>query len=382
MLIKLVLEVIIFIIMTSNTKKHIGFIHSFPALRGEQGGREFFAVMCPMCLIPKIFVFNEEEVPPELRAQRTLNKLRVPDVAKYLVDNPEDYIVSALTASVDASIKFEPLDENDSINSIGMLSIPMDAQLLINDGQHRRAAIELAIKQNPKLRSDNVLVLFFVDKGLKRSQQMFVDLNKNAVRPSDSLSTLYDHRDPSSEVARLVAMTVDCFKDLTEMEKSSISNRSTKLFTLSSIKNACRALLTKKKNESISKEEKLFAIEYWQEVEANIPDWGSARNRKSSPSFLKQNYIHAHSIALVALGKVGSELIASYPKSWKTRLRDLQTLDWSRTNENLWEGRAMVLGRISKSSNNIVLTTNLIKRHLKLELNKHEEQIESAFNRN
>jgi len=374
------LEVIILNKMTSKTNKNLGFIHSFPALRGEQGGREFFAVMCPMSLIPKIFVFNEEEVPPELRAQRTLNNQRVPDVARYLVDNPDNYIVSALTASIDASINFEPLNENDSINSIGMLSIPMDAQLLINDGQHRRAAIELAIKQNPKLRSDNVLVLFFVDKGLKRSQQMFVDLNKNAVRPSDSLSTLYDHRDPCSEVARFVAMTVSCFKDLTEMEKSSISNRSTKLFTLSSIKYACRALLKKKKNDDVSKEEKLLAVEYWQQVEANIPDWGNAKNRKSSPSYLKQNYIHAHSIALVALGKVGSDLISRYPNSWKENLHGLQTLDWSRTNSELWEGRAMILGRISKSSNNVVLTTNLIKRHLNIELHEHENQMELEFN--
>ena len=79
----------------------------------------------------------------------------------------------------------------------------------------------------------NVPVLFFIDKGLQRSQQMFADLNKHAVRPSDSLSTLYDHRDPGSELARFVAMSVEGFKGMTEMEKSSISNRSVKLFTLS-----------------------------------------------------------------------------------------------------------------------------------------------------
>ena len=60
-----------------------------------------------------------------------------------------------------------------------MLHVPMDARLLINDGQHRRAAVEEAMKDCPELRDDHVPVIFFIDKGLKRSQQMFADLNKH-----------------------------------------------------------------------------------------------------------------------------------------------------------------------------------------------------------
>jgi DNA sulfur modification protein DndB len=40
-----------------------------------------------MKLIPKIFLYNESELNPELRAQRTLNKPRIPEIAKYLIDN-------------------------------------------------------------------------------------------------------------------------------------------------------------------------------------------------------------------------------------------------------------------------------------------------------
>ena len=38
---------------------------------------------------------------------------------------------------------------------------------------------------------------------------------------------------------------------MTEMERSSISNRSTKLFTLSAIKSASRALLRKRRRDEI-----------------------------------------------------------------------------------------------------------------------------------
>ncbi len=60
----------------------------FPALRGIQAGREFFVAMCPMKLVPKIFSFDGGDVPPELRAQRVLNKARIPEIARYLVSNP------------------------------------------------------------------------------------------------------------------------------------------------------------------------------------------------------------------------------------------------------------------------------------------------------
>ena len=172
------------------------YFHSFPAVRGVQAGREFFIAMCPMRLVPKIFVFDEEEVPPEMRAQRTLNRARVPEIAGYLVAHPDAYVLSALTASVDGPVYFQPAGSTNN-GPLGTLQVPMGARILINDGQHRRAAIEEAVKHRPELGQENVPVLFFCDEGLARSQQMFADLNKYAVRPSHSLSTLYDHRDPA-----------------------------------------------------------------------------------------------------------------------------------------------------------------------------------------
>ena len=294
-----------------------GYSHTFPALRGSQAGAEFYIAMCPMRLLPKIFVFDDDEVPPELRAQRTLNRLRVPEIAQYLVENRGSYVVSALTASVDTSVRFVPHDDSAGGKTLGVLEIPMDARLLINDGQHRRAAVEEAIRECPELRDDHVPVLFFVDKGLKRSQQMFADLNKHAIRPSDSLSTLYDQRDPSSELARYIAMTVDGFKAMTELEKSSISNRSVKLFTLSGIKHASRALLRKGRRDEISHDEKRFAADFWSEVVSNVPDWQLAKQRKVASSELRQGYVHAHGVALQAIGTAGADLVAAHPDDWQ-----------------------------------------------------------------
>ena len=353
-------------------------MNSFPAVRGRQAGREFYIAMCPMRLLARMFVFDDEEVPPELRAQRTLNRQRIPEIARYLIENRDTYVVSALTASVDASVRFESSGNGGGTRNIGTLLVPMDARLLINDGQHRRAAVEEALRECPDLRNDHVPVLFFVDKGLSRSQQMFADLNKHAIRPSDSLSTLYDQRDPSSELARYLAITVEGFKGMTELEKSSISNRSTKLFTLSGIKHASRALLRKGRRDEISHEEKAFAAAFWTAVVSNVPDWGLAKKRKVTSSDLRQNFVHAHGVALQAIGTAGADLVAAHPKGWQIQLRKLQTIDWSRSNESLWERRAMVHGRISKARTNVRLTTNLLKIHMGLRLNAEEEELEKS----
>src|SRR5688572_33108120 len=101
-----IMEVINF--TSTSAMSESGYCHSFPAIRGSQAGRDFYIAMCPLRVIPKIFVFDEEEVPPDLRAQRTLNKARIPEIAAYLSNNPESYILSALTASVDGKLQFIP----------------------------------------------------------------------------------------------------------------------------------------------------------------------------------------------------------------------------------------------------------------------------------
>lgn len=107
----------------------------------------------------------------------------------------------------------------------------MSARFVINDGQHRRAAIEAALEERPELGEETIAVVFFLDEGLNRSQQLFADLNKHAVKPTKSLGILYDYRDPLACLARELAANVPCSKNLTEKEKTTISNRSIKLCT-------------------------------------------------------------------------------------------------------------------------------------------------------
>lgn len=353
--------------------------YQFAAIRGFQAGREYFVVMCPMKLIPRIFLFDEEVLPAELRAQRTLNQARVPDIANYIVDNPESYVFSAITASVDGEIYFEPEGEDGYQRNIGMLHVPMTAQFIINDGQHRRAAIEAALKDNPDLGDESISVVLFIDAGLDRCQQMFADLNKHAVRPTKSLSILYDRRDPLAKLAVALSDNVPLFLGLTEMEKTTISNRSKNLFTLNAIHQATNELLNKKRKDEVTVEEKNLAVEYWSRLGQIIPEWRLVIKRKVSAFELRKNYVHSHGVALQALAIAGKQLISLYPDDWPDRLAILEEIDWRRANTDYWEGRAMRRGKMSKARDNVTLTANGIKQTLDLPLTSKEQKLEEVL---
>ncbi len=334
--------------------------------------------MCPLRQIPRLFLFAEEELPPEIRAQRSLSRARVPEIARYIVDNPTEYVFSSLTASVDAKMHFEPTGDS-LMGTMGLLSIPISARMVINDGQHRRAGIEEALKQAPSIGTESISVVFFQDLSLSQSQQMFADLNRHAVKPTLSLGILYDHRDVLAQLARRLISEVSTFLNLTEMEKTSISNRSPKLFTLNSIYQATDLLLRRANIDQSQEEAYGISNRFWSALGTAIPEWERVRLREITSSFLRSNFVHAHGVTLQALGRVGGDLIATRPDDWEQRLICLAKLDWSRDNKQLWEGRVLVGGRITKRRRNVVLIGNAIKNVLELCLDSEERQAEEHF---
>lgn len=350
---------------------------TFEAIRGIQAGREFFVALCPLRLIPKVFLFEEEELPPSLRAQRSLSKARVPLLTKYILDNPTEYVFSSLTASFDGEAHFESY--GDYVSDAGRLSIPLSARIVINDGQHRRAAIEEALKQAPQLGTEMISVVFFQDLNLVRCQQMFADLNRHAARPTKSLSILYDYRDSLARLVRRLAIEVPTFKDLTEMEKTSISNRSIKLFTLNSIYQATSVFLRRVGLDAMSEQSYEMAQAFWTALGSVIMEWRQVQSGEASSYWLRANFVHAHGVTLQALGRAGGDLLSAYPDDWERHLACVQTIDWSRTNTELWEGRALVNGRITKGERNIVLVANVVKRSLALPYTAEEQRVEKRF---
>lgn len=351
----------------------------FPAIRGIQAGREYYVSMCPLRLLPKIFLFDEAELVPELRAQRQLNKSRLPEMAKYIRENPDSYIFSAITASIDAEVKFEKNVDEDESERIGLLKVPMAARFIINDGQHRRAAIEMALKERPEIGDETIAVVFFLDIGLERSQQMFADLNRYAIRPSTSLGLLYDHRDHKAALAKTFISGSKFFKDIVELEKSTLSERSRKLFTLSALYQATIALISEVEFRD-PKQCDATVSSFWHEIAKNIKEWQLVQQGTLTAGEVRTDFIHSHGVVLHALGQVGNSLLKTH-QVFPKNLRTLQKIDWRRSNSKLWEGRAMIGGRMSKAQHNVTLTANAIKKAMGLPLTPEERRVEDAFKR-
>jgi DNA sulfur modification protein DndB len=357
----------------------VAFEYVFPAIRGVQAGREYYVSMCPIRLIPRIFLFNEEEVGAEVRAQRTLNRARIPEIGRYILDNPTSYTFSALTASIDGEVSFEPMHKGSDAEDLGLLHIPMTARFLINDGQHRRAGIEEALKENPAIGDETIAIVFFKDVGLEQAQQMFADLNRHVVRATHSIGVLYDHRDEEAQLTRSMVQQVEIFRKLTDFERSSLAERSGKLFTLSSLHGATKSLLEGTDPNTTYEEKLAKAVSFWKAVCEHMHDWKLVAERRLSAGEIRRDQISCHSVALAALGRAGRTLLEAHPKDWKQRLKALNDLDWSRRNVRIWDGRALQGGQVSKSRAAVSLTTAYVKQLLNLPLTPEELRLEESL---
>lgn len=337
------------------------FCYSFPAIKGRQAGKEYYIAMCPLKIIPKLFLFNEEELPPEFRAQRVLNKSRIPEITSYIIDNPSDYVFSSITSSIDGEVDFVPITPENEANSLGTLQISMEARFLINDGQHRRAAIEEAIKVHPELGNETISVVFFLDQGLQKSQQIFADLNKHAVNTTKSIGILFDSRDPLAIATKKVLDKIPFLKSYTDRERSSLPKYSAKIFALSNIYSTNAKLLSKKYGDIITLSDEDFLLQFWQTLCTTMKEWQFVKEKKISPTELRDNYVNSYGVVLEALGLLGHYLYQNKINEWTIYLSKLGDIDWTRDNP-LWSQSVIASnGRIHKNTNSVRATYILIK---------------------
>lgn len=341
--------------------------YRFPAMRGIQANSEYFVCMIPLGVLSKIFIEDSSDVLPEFRAQRKLNEQRIPEIRDYIINNRDSYVFSALAASVDGEIAFFPARES---GNIGELEVDMTATFLINDGQHRKAAIIEAIEFDESLKDETIALVLYRDKGLARSQQMFTDLNKHAVNTSKSLNTLYDSKDPMAVMTKQVVAQVPFLRKYTDKEKDNLANYAAKLFTLNVFYDVNKRII---KNPVDIEEETRFLVDFWTTIVVNMRDWNDMDKGELSKKELREAYISLRGITLHAFGKLGAYFFSHPQYDIHKYLTGLSKIDWSRSNLECWENRAITdKGRINRNEKGIFLTYIQIKRLLNLEIDSEE----------
>jgi len=346
---------------------------TFPAMKGFIGGRTYYTTQMPLNVVPRVLAFADAELEPQDREQRKLTTKRVPDIANYITENDgEGYLFSAITASHRDGVTFLAAV---GLEGIGTLEVDLSkANFLINDGQHRAAAIEMALKQMPSLGEDSITVILFPYENKARAQQMFSDLNRYVKKTSKSIDILFDHRDIVARVTREVANAVPAFTGLVEMEQTSLSAGSKMLFTLAALHDATVELLHNRDSEENTQNELTArAIEYWAAISKVIPEWGRVRRGDISAREFRMENISSHSVVLRALGAVGAELIRDQPHNWKERLEGLRAVDWKKANAD-WEGVNIVANSVVSNRQARAATKAYIKSHLGMQLTDTEQK--------
>lgn len=335
--------------------------YQFPAVKGCQANNDYYICMIPLGLLNKIFLSNNDEVAPEYRAQRKLNEARIPEIRDYILNNRDSYVFSALAASIDGEIEFIPHSENDKV---GILSVDMNANFLINDGQHRKAAIEAAIIEDETLKDETISIVLYKDQGLRRSQQMFTDLNKHAVTTSKSLNTLYESKDPVALITKKIVNEIPFLRKYTDKEKDNLSKFSSNIFTLNTFSTANKRII--KIIGADENAEKFIIVK-------NMKEWNEMDAGELSKKSLREDYITTQGLIILSLGRL-CEFYCIHPEiKMIDSLKKLRTIDWLRNNEACWMNRAIKQnGKINRNEQGIFLTYIEIKRLMDLPIAEEE----------
>lgn len=352
----------------------MNYYYRFPVVKGIQAQKIYYIAMVPLKMLARLFHDDTEFVLPEYRAQRRLNENRIPEIKRYILDNRESYVFSALAASIDGESRFVPSEIEDT----GILEVSMDAKFLINDGQHRKAAILAAIEDDDSLGNETISVVLYTDSGLERSQQMFTDLNKHAVKTSNSISELYDSRDLLAVVTRKMVSKNKFYDEYVDKERDILGKFSSTLFTLNTFYTANKRILRRGVCDEHFED---FIVNYWNQVASNMIPWKEMQTKEISKKDLRELYIASQAVVIQALGKIGAYFF-DHPEELDVKIVNLQNVNWKRSSE---EWKLRVIGNNGRMINNekaIILTANTIKRILGLPLSEDEEQEETNFMKN
>jgi DNA sulfur modification protein DndB len=186
-------------------------------------------------VLNNFFPRDFEADPSGQQSQRPYDPHRATQIAEYMVQAREDYVLGALTYAMDQPGDFQEVEPG---SAIGVLTIPLDARLRSTDGQHRRGGIKEAMELLVDIENDFTALLIYVEPDLQKRRQMFSDMNWHQKPVSKSVNVGFDRRDPFARVTQRLVEEHPLLQDRVETERLSVSWASEKLFSQGAIYDA------------------------------------------------------------------------------------------------------------------------------------------------
>lgn len=295
------------------TRDELSFDEPFtaPAVRISQGGQEHWQATAAFSDVVRLCKVPDERPSSADRYQRDASWKRGAEIAKYVLNNRDSYTLPPIVLCCD-SASYSDRD--------GAVTIRPGGKVLLVDGQHRRAAIEMALEQDRTLEIEEVGIVVYPYDSVDRARQLFSDLNSGKPIPR-SVKVFMDRRIASPAVN---AMDQKPFAGWVEPVKTGLSTRSPYLWTLSALEQCASIDDTK----------------WWSDALDALPGYKAVLSGKLSPAQARQRYVWAHGVGLRAVG----ECRALLPSPDL-----LSAVSWERKDPR-WEGVASQKGKMLASN--------------------------------
>lgn len=213
-------------------------IHLY-ALKGQQAERQMYLLLVTNHELLRNFAAEAEISDGTERVQRDLDSRHARDIVNYIVDNPTEYLLGAMTYAID-TVSEQDFTAAAPGSNIGTLVLPTNARLRCLDGQHRRHAIAEAVRLDESVGDDYSAVVLYVEDDFMKRRQMFSDMNATPKVVSKALNITFDSRDPYARAAQKLAADHDLLRGVVETRKARISTTDPKIFSLAGVFDALK----------------------------------------------------------------------------------------------------------------------------------------------
>lgn len=325
-----------------------GEVMKVPALKGRLGGVDFFTIVVSLGKLSRYIEDTDPNLPTKLRQNRRARPARYAEIARYIIENPDEYRFSAITCTygkegTSKPLAWRPADpdapEGSPHQMIGELTLDQGDPLIIVDGQHRLGAIRKAIEKEPDLRNESIALVLFPYLDIKANQQLFSDLNRTAKKTSKSLDVFFNHREALNRVVQKVVEKVYVFKDRVDVENVSAAKSSTNVFTLAGVYQASKPMakaasiagLAQDELEAGNEQDELkarieaeyvdFLVDAWEFIAEQFPEWGRVASGEMSIAEHRQEYLHWNSGVVSSIGEFVGVAMRQRGTNWKDTVK-------------------------------------------------------------
>ena len=277
------------------------FSFKMPATIGIQGGKKYYMVDIPMATLKRLVAFDSGNVLD--RSQRKVSAPRAQKISNYIQNNPTTYILPALVGVANGNVSFSHSEVSEMV---GVVSISMDCEILLFDGQHRATGIIDAVEKQKGAISDTIPVMLFTDMKLQDRKQAFADINGSTVKPSGSLAQTYNTRNPLTIFLLQLCQELECLNGSVDFENNIVPKFSDKLFTMKLLTDASKKVAGIKGDGPLTADQKNHIQLFWQCCDDGLT-WSYARSEMDADEY-RQKYLASHGVFVIALAIVARQL--------------------------------------------------------------------------